>query len=81
MANKINHQMYLYNMRNILLTITLAIFLVACENHTTHNTYNNECKCEQCGSSCTSPSDTLSGPTEEPEALTEEPVITEEGEQ
>ncbi len=80
MANKINHQMYLYNMRNILLTITLAIFLVACENHTTHNTYNNECKCEQCGSSCTSPSDTISGPTED-EALTEEPILTEEGEQ
>jgi len=73
--------MYLYNMRNILLTITLAIFLVACENHTTHNTYNNECKCEQCGRCSSSPSDTLSGPTEEPEALTEEPILTEEGEQ
>jgi hypothetical protein len=81
MAEKISHQMYLYNMRNILLTITLAIFLMACENHTTHNTYNSTCKCEQCGSSCTSPSDTLSGPTEEPEALTEEPILTEEGEQ
>ena len=80
MAKKISHQMYLYNMRNILLTITLAIFLMACENHTTHNTYNSSCKCEQCGSCSSSPSDTLSGPTED-EALTEEPILTEEGEQ
>ena len=73
--------MYLYNMRNILLTIFTSLLIVGCTSTTTHNTYNNECKCEQCGSSCTSPSDTISGPTEEPEALTEEPILTEEGEQ
>jgi len=67
-------------MRNILLTIFTALLIVGCTSNTTHNTYNCECKCEQCGSSCTSPSDTLSGPTED-EALTEEPTITEEGEQ
>ena len=72
--------MYLYNMRNILLTIFTALLIVGCTSNTTHNTYNCDCKCEQCGSSCTSPSDTLSGPTED-EALTEEPTITEEGEQ
>ena len=73
--------MYLYNMRNILLTIFASLLLIGCTNTTTHNTYNTMCKCEQCGSCSSSPSDTLSGPTEEPEALTEEPVITEEGEQ
>jgi hypothetical protein len=80
MANKINHQMYLYNMRNILLTIFVSLLIVGCTSTTTHNTYNCECKCEQCGSCSSSPSDTISGPTED-EALTEEPVITEEGEQ
>ena len=72
--------MYLYNMRNILLTIFTSLLIVGCTSTTTHNTYTCECKCEQCGSSCTSPSDTISGPTED-EALTEEPTITEEGEQ
>lgn len=73
--------MYLYNMRNILLTLFASLLLIGCTSNTTHNTYNCKCSCEQCGSSCTSPSDTLSGPTEEPEALTEEPILTEEGEQ
>ena len=73
--------MYLYNMRNILLTLFTSLLLIGCTSTTTHNTYNSACKCEQCGSSCTSPSDTLGGPTEEPEALTEEPILTEEGEQ
>ena len=70
-------------MRNILLTLFASLLIVGCTSTTTHNTYNCncECKCEQCGSSCTSPSDTLSGPTEETEALTEEPILTEEGEQ
>ncbi len=67
-------------MRNILLTLFASLLLIGCTNTTTHNTYNTMCKCEQCGSSCTSPSDTLSGPTED-EALTEEPILTEEGEQ
>lgn len=70
--------MYLYNMRNILLTLFTSLLLIGCTSTTTHNTYN--CKCEQCGSSCTSPSDTISGPTED-EALTEEPILIEEGEQ
>jgi hypothetical protein len=69
--------MYLYNMRNILLTIFASLLLIGCTNTTTHNTYNTMCKCGSCSSS---PSDTLSGPTED-EALTEEPTITEEGEQ
>ena len=68
-------------MRNILLTIFTSLLIVGCTSTTTHNTYNCNCECEQCGSCSSSPSDTLSGPTEEPEALTEEPVITEEGEQ
>ena len=67
-------------MRNILLTIFVSLLIVGCTSTTTHNTYNCNCECEQCGSSCTSPSDTISGPTED-EALTEEPTITEEGEQ
>ena len=66
-------------MRNILLTLFASLLLIGCTNNTTHNTYN--CACDKCGSSCTSPSDTISGPTEEPEALTEEPILTEEGEQ
>ena len=72
--------MYLYNMRNILLTLFTSLLLIGCTSTTTHNTYNNECKCEQCGSCSSSPSDTTSGPTED-EALTEEPILTEEGEQ
>ena len=67
-------------MRNILLTLFTSLLLIGCTSTTTHNTYNCDCKCEQCGSSCTSPSDTLSGPTED-EALTEEPILIEEGEQ
>lgn len=72
--------MYLYNMRNILLTIFASLMIMGCTSNTVHNTYNCKCNCEQCGS-CSSPSDTLSGPTEEPEALTEEPIVIEEGEQ
>ena len=66
-------------MRNILLTIFASLLLIGCTNTTTHNTYNNMCKCEQCGSCSSSPSDTISGPTEDEDFIMESDTI--EGEQ
>lgn len=68
-------------MRNILLTLFASLLLIGCTNTTTHNTYNCncDCKCEQFGSSCTFPSDTISGPTEDEDFIMESDTI--EGEQ
>ncbi len=50
--------MYLYNMRNILLTIFTALLIMGCT--TNNNTYNCtcECKCDM-GTCMVPPSDTL----------------------
>lgn len=67
-------------MRKLLLTIFTSLLFIGCTNTTTHNTYNNECKCKQCGSISTSPSDTICGPTEDDDFIMESDTI-EKGEQ
>ena len=67
--------MYLYNMRNILLTMTLCLGILSC---TTNNTTNN-CTC-QCGMGrCSSPSDTMCVKTESDSVIVNTEV--KEGEQ
>lgn len=77
-TNNNTNQMYLYNMRNILLTIFASLMIMGCTSNTVHNTYNCKCNCEQCGS-CSSPSDTLCATPEEEVVLIE--TDTTEGEQ
>ena len=66
--------MYLYNMKNILLTLFTSLLLIGCTSTTTHNTYNCEC-----GSNSSSPSDTICGPTEDDDFIMESDTIEEEG--
>ena len=66
-------------MRNILLILVTSLLLIGCTSTTTHNTYNSMCKCEQCGSCSSSPSDTICGPTEDEAFIMEADTIEEEG--
>ena len=64
--------MYLYNMRNILLTMTLCLGILSC----TTNNYNCSCDCK---GRCSSPSDTTCVKTESDSVIVNTEV--KEGEQ